>query len=153
MKIIENLSMEAIRALKPKTIYYGANTCWWTHDPADLRETKVDESQLLRTAENFRLNARRPNDPIDEYLERARRTHIHSLPTDPRGGVLFETNDVEAFLKAAEDNSEHYGKHGLRAFMAAHHANCFLNDAGDHWCDTDWEVYNDALDRLDKEKQ
>lgn len=35
----QNISLEEIRASKPKTIFYGANTCWWTHDPSHLNTT------------------------------------------------------------------------------------------------------------------
>ena len=54
--------------------------------------------------------------------------HLRELPSgipcDPRGGVLMQTDDIEGFLKAAEDNPDYYGRNGLRTFMAAHHMNC-----------------------------
>lgn len=36
--IVRRITLEDIRALspKPKMIFYGANTCWWTHDPNHL---------------------------------------------------------------------------------------------------------------------
>lgn len=108
-------SIADVRAAKPSTIYYGANTCWWTHDPKHLR----------------RLPPTR-----------------HGLPCDPRGGMLFETDNVEKFLSCAEAATEHYGRHGLRAFIAAHHDNCRTED-GRPWCAESWEHYNAAIDRLD----
>lgn len=150
MTIIENLEMGHIRDLKPKTIYYGANTCWWTHDPRHLGSTKSSEGEIITSAKMFRLNSSTPDEPLDEYIERSRRAHSTGLPCDPRGGMLFETDDVKGFLQAAIDNADYYGKHRLRAFMAAHHSNCF-SDLGctRHWCSKDWKDYNDALDRLD----
>lgn len=110
-------TIEAVRAAKPRTIFYGANTCWWTHDPKHLA------------------------------------THggPSGLPRDPRGGMLFQADNVEAFLSTAEAEAKHYGRHGLRAFMAAHHDNCRLED-GQPWCEESWEPYNAAIDRLDAMK-
>lgn len=113
--IFENITLADVRAAKPKKIFYAANTCWWTHDPAHL--------------------GRKPDS---------------GLPCDPRGSVLFETEDVEGFLQAAEAHPEHYGKHGLRAFLAAHHQNACLN--GRPWSAGSWDSYNSALDRLDLQK-
>lgn len=116
MEIIERVTLEQVREAKPAMIYYGANTCWWTHDPNHLSRT----------------------------------TGV-GLPCDPRGGVLFETDDIEGFLKAAERNAQHYGRHGLRAFMAAHHLNCILSLSEPRpWCSPDWLEYNEALDALDQ---
>lgn len=115
MEFTNLITIEKVRAAKPKRIYYGANTCWWTHDPQHLGTTTTS-----------------------------------GLPCDPRGGVLFETDDVEGFLKAAEDNAAHYGRHGLRAFVAAHHLNCILSFSGCRpWCSPNWEDYNAALDLFD----
>lgn len=119
MEVIENITIEDIRNLKPAMIYYGANTCWWTHDPMHLGRT------------------------AGEY----------SLPCDPRGGVLFQTEHVEGFLKAAEDSATHYGKHGLRAFIASHYLNCVLDlQTLRPWAGTTWNEYNEAIDRLDLRK-
>jgi len=106
------MTLEDIRAAKPERIYYGANTCWWTHDPADL--------------------SRHPE---------------AGLPCDPRGGMLMMTDDVEGFLSAAEANPEHYGKHGLRAFLAAHHRNMTRSRADVRpWCFRTWAEYDAVLD-------
>jgi len=77
-------------------------------------------------------------------------TNASGLPCDPRDGVLFQTEDVEGFLKAAVENPGHYGRHGLRAFVAAHHLNCQLSeDDSRAWCMPTWDEYNEALDILD----
>src|SRR5262249_15436648 len=113
-----NITIADVRDAKPATIYYAANTCWWTHNPAHLG--KLPDS---------------------------------GLPCDPRGSVLFQTEegDAERFPTSAEANLNHYGKHGLRAFMAAHHQNAHLN--GRPWSARRWDSYNAVLDRLDLGKQ
>ena len=69
------------------------------------------------------------------------------LPCDPRGGMLMETPDPEAFLKAAEEEPETYGKHGLDAFVAAHNDNCVVSPVDRrNTCLRTWEEYNDLLD-------
>lgn len=102
-------------------IYYGANTCWWTHDPAHLYRTK-------------------PLGPMR-----------HSLPCDPRGGMLMETDEPLRFIAAAEAAPTHYGSHGLATFMAAHHSNATIYDAAlattRPWCVADWAAYNRAISR------
>ena len=71
------------------------------------------------------------------------------IPCGPRGEVLFETDDVRGFLDMAEAQPEHYGRYGLRAFMAAHHLNCVVSlDDRRSWSAETWDEYNDALDRL-----
>ena len=61
--------------------------------------------------------------------------------------------DGETFLKAAEYNPSQFGRHGLRAFLAAHHQNCYVSfDDLTHTSAQTWGEYNDALDRLDELK-
>lgn len=142
MVIKENVTLEQIRALKPKKIFYGANTCWWTHDPNHLGSVKASPGEIAAAAKMFGTTAKA----------------VRGVPCDPVGGVLFETENVEEFLKAAEDKTEHYGKHGIRAFMAAHHSNCFAAPLQftlppihelPHFASQSWDEYNEALDRLD----
>jgi hypothetical protein len=154
MWIVEQITFEQVRMAKPEMIFYGANTCWWTHDPRHLSQTPpASEAEVRSIAETFRLNSDRKDAPLEEFLERARRSSAHRLPCDPRGGMLFQTDDVEGFLNAAVQNATHYGKHELRAFMAAHHQNCILSlDNPRPWCAREWQSYNDALDRLDQVK-
>lgn len=71
------------------------------------------------------------------------------LPCDPRGGMLFETDDVDGFLNAAIESPNHYGEGGLDVFMAAHHENC-VRTYPDHigwypWCFRTWGEYADAM--------
>lgn len=162
MIICENVLLEDVRAARPTAIYYGANTCWWTHDPSHLRTTGVTEEDVMRSARNFRANSSTKDAPLGPFIERARKAHGRGLPCDPTGGMLFQTDEVEKFLAEAERNVEHYGPHGLRAFMAAHHSNCFAVDPGSvatpviirnelkHFASPDWLTYNEALDALDR---
>lgn len=108
------ITIQQVRDAKPEMIFYGANTCWWTHDPEHLCKH--------RTA---------------------------GLPCDPRGGMLFQTDDVDKFFESALANPEHYGRHGLRAFEAAHHLNMRVG-IRDHrsTCFQEWEEYNAAIDEF-----
>jgi hypothetical protein len=106
------ITIENVREASPERIYYGAQTCWWTHDPAHL--------------------CKEPST---------------GLPCDPRGGMLLQTDDVEGFLKAAESNPTNYGKHGIVAFMAAHHLNTTVGPSDVRsTCFTSWDDYNRILD-------
>ena len=66
--------------------------------------------------------------------------HGLSLPTDPRGSVLFQADNPKAFFDAAKNKPEHYGKHGLDAFMSAHSMNCNTSFSN-------WDSYNELLDK------
>jgi len=74
------------------------------------------------------------------------------LPCDPRGGMLMQTEDWQKFLATAEQKSDHYGRHGLRAFEAALHGNVLvLSHRTGKWvptCFTGWEQYNLLLDHM-----
>lgn len=67
-------------------------------------------------------------------------TKKSTIPCDPSGSPLFQTDDTLGFMKAAESKPEHYGKHKMDAFMKSHHQNC------DGHCFMDWSKYNDVLD-------
>lgn len=123
-KIEQNITIDQIRALKPKMIYYGARTCWWTHDAAHLGKTPP-------LPENFR-----PKGATSDFGA--------GIPCDPRGGVLFQTEDVEGFLSQAENNASKYGENGIAAFIASHHLNCKTNK-GDHTCFTSFQEYNNII--------
>lgn len=66
------------------------------------------------------------------------------LPMCPRGSLLMmdEENKGVKFLEAAENNISHYGKLGLKTFMAAHNDNCrtYL-ERGEPWSFRDWSDY------------
>ena len=79
------------------------------------------------------------------------------LPCDPRGGMLFQSGegDLDKFLKSAESQPEAYGKHGIRAFLAAYHG------VVEVWngqkllptCLDNWDAYNELLDKHDANKK
>lgn len=69
------------------------------------------------------------------------------LPCDPRGGVLME-QDAETFLADAEANPDHYGKHGLEAFISAHNDNCVVSKLDPrNTCLASWDEYNELIDQ------
>lgn len=73
------------------------------------------------------------------------------LPCDPRGGVLFETNRPEDFMKAAVSNPAHYGKHKLRTFLLAYHGCVLVNTIDRGWrptCLNTWKDYDELIDQL-----
>lgn len=117
-------TIDDVRAAKPRMIFYGANTCWWTHLERDLSLTSSAEIE------------------IDGRMVR-----IDPLPCDPCGGMLLQTYDIEGFLRAAEASAAHYGKHGLRAFEAAHHGNVVISREDQRpTCFESWADYNRVID-------
>lgn len=73
------------------------------------------------------------------------------LPVDPRGSVLLETDDPRKFLRGAESNPTHYGRHGVATFMASHAKNSRTygpNGETQSWSESSWEAYAQALDRF-----
>lgn len=76
-----------------------------------------------------------------------------SVQRCPAGGLIFMERDWEGWLEAAKDNPAHYGRHGLNAFVAAHHANCRRGGDGKPFASARWGDYNDALDALLEEER
>lgn len=72
------------------------------------------------------------------------------LPCDPRGCTLLQTDNIEGFLKSAVENSDHYGKYGLTAFVLAYHGNIIKPD-GSPTSFRRWDDYNQLLDEKEKE--
>ncbi len=73
------------------------------------------------------------------------------LPCDPRGSVLMG-GDLGGFLEAATGNVAHYGKHGLRAFMATWHGVIQRTDGRVvvPWSASTWDEVNLLLDEFDE---
>lgn len=109
-------TIDELRARKPKMILYGANTAWWIAD--------VDLDRL--------------NGKYDTGGDQG-------IPCDPRGGVLFQTDDIDGFLTAALSDPTHYGPHGAEAFILAYHGNV-LTDEGKATCFEGWTTYSELLD-------
>lgn len=113
----------------PPMIYYAVSSCWWTHNAEDLDRLP-----------GGKLTINRPGGGEEEI-------ESPGLPCDPRGSVLMQTDKPEEFLAAAKKNPSHYGRHGLDAFMAAHHDNCYLSRRDQrHWSFAGWDEYNDSID-------
>ena len=69
-----------------------------------------------------------------------------AIPCDPRGSVLRQTGmDLMDFIEHAEAQPDHYGKHGILTFAAAHHGNV-LTDDGRPTSLTCWEEYDALVD-------
>lgn len=74
------------------------------------------------------------------------------LPCDPRGGMLMECHEPLDFLTQAEQNPEHYGKHGIKAFMAAYHGGVRIKASGLPTCFDGWDKYNELIDEFDAQQ-
>ena len=71
-----------------------------------------------------------------------------NLPCGPRGEMLLETDKPLDFIKQAEENPDHYGRHGLEAFLAAYHGHIITED-GLPTSFESWDRYNDIIDEFD----
>jgi hypothetical protein len=69
-----------------------------------------------------------------------------SLPCDPRGSMLMQA-PAKRFVENAKQNAEHYGKHGLLAFMAAYHGNVVTEEFNLPTSLQSWKEYNDLIDK------
>jgi len=72
-------------------------------------------------------------------------TSAVGLPCGPRREMLLETDNPLEFIEAAEKNPDHYGKHGLDAFVAAYHGNVVTRD-GRPTSFEGWDKYNELID-------
>lgn len=105
-------------------VCYGMRSCWWAEH-------------------TFYALPKQPGD------------RLPGLPVDPRGGPLMqvdgrstfggERHDPLEFIRMAERNPSHYGRHGMAAFIAAYHGNV-LDEHGNPTCLRNWEDYNRLLD-------
>ena len=99
-----------------------------------ITEIRADDPKCIFYSIRTCWWTHRPGD-----LGRLRETNI---PCDPAGGVLLQTDDIDGFFKSARDKPDHYGRHRLRAFMAAHHSTGVGPFIG-------WDAYNNALDSFE----
>lgn len=75
-------------------------------------------------------------------------THDPQHVKNDLGDILIETHQVEDYLQEPEKNPDHYGRHGIEAFMAAHHLNCVHSEENpESWAFCAWDEYNDMIDR------
>lgn len=110
-----------------RMVFYGINTCWWA----------ISWAQLYRTRpQTLTINGRQ--------------IASDGLPCDPRGGMLLQGDNVDLFFDSAVNNSAHYGKHGLRVFLAAYHGNVVVSQTDPRpTCFSSWDDYNRILDEHD----
>lgn len=127
---------------KSRMIYYSSRTLWWTHLDEDLKES----SQKGMIAAAARHDAFMKRTDVSE-AEKQRLNSLYksaskvsTIPMDVTGATLFMTDKVHNWIKQAELKPEHFGRHGLEAFMKAHHQNC----GGNAW--PVWEYYNLLID-------
>lgn len=73
------------------------------------------------------------------------------IPASPHGSVLMQT-EISNWINGIEEKKDHYGKHGIKAFMSSYHGNITLNG---NPCaimpdpDSDksiWDLHNDLID-------
>ena len=86
------------------------------------------------------------NSPVHQYPPSV----VPRLPCGPRGEMLLETDDPIGFIRAAEKNPAHYGRHGLRAFVAAYHGNV-TTEGGLPTSFESWDEYNKLIDSVTEE--
>lgn len=119
------------------TVWWAVHTVWWTTHPEHIWTTAVVHGKRPTRAEREQGQIAGIANPIG------------GLPCDPRGSVLLQ-GCAWKFIGAARENPDHYGKHGLRAFAAAHSANTIESlPSPVPWSTDAWAEINAALDRHD----
>jgi len=108
---------------KVKTIYYSTKTVWWTHDEKDVEEATIKGKKAL--SRNIRKEIK-PD--IPEGQKKVLKAHLQSLkdtpiPFDPFGSPLYKMDAPKEYIKQAEENPDHFGKHRLDSLMLGHHKN------------------------------
>lgn len=119
-------------------IYYSSKSLWWTHLDDDVTEsTKIGEEVFERKHRHFMSNIKIPQSEKErrDALYKSIMESEYRPPLSVDGSTLFmftDKKDVLRWISEAEKKPEHFGKHGLDAFMKAHHQNCGGN-ASDKW--------------------
>jgi len=127
---------------KSKRIYYSAGSLWWTHLDSDIEEsTKLGRSCSDEDGKKFMARTDVPESEKQRYkaLRAMADKATVTIPLDPTGGTLYQMDDLTEWVSRAEKLPDHFGKHGLDAFMMAHHQNCKK-------CFSRWEDYNNFID-------
>ena len=126
--IDHEVTMEQIekRLKKTKIVLYGAQSCWWATSWVEVYKHPINQ-----------------------------------LPCDPLGGMLMQTDDgniqsAMQFIESAKSNPGHYGKHGIRAFLLAHHGcvQVISPRTGNKvpTCFGTWGEYNELIDEMENRK-
>lgn len=111
---------------KSKMIFHSSRGAWWTHLESDLEEARNMGMEMQK--ERHREFMKRDDVSEEKKLHMAALMNSltesdHQLPLDPFGCPLFQVDDPAGFIAAAKKNADHYGEHGLEAFVFAHHQN------------------------------
>ncbi len=133
-----------IKSGKSTRIYYSTRTLWWTHLDSDVEEaTKLGRIAMDEDGKKFMARTDVPESEKERYKKLKEMTNKSAvtIPLDPSGSTLFEMYDLMTWITEAEKKPEHFGKHGLLAFMKSHHQNCSK-------CYTKWEHYNNVIDMI-----
>lgn len=112
---------------KSKHIFYSANGLWWTHLPEELEAATQIGKRV--SAERHEKMMNDPNIPEEtktklKGLKAMADKATHTIPMDIEGNVLLQTDKPLEWFNGAISNPNHFGPHGIRAFMKAHHRNC-----------------------------
>lgn len=135
---------QQIDAGKVPLIYYSVNTLWWTHDINDVKEaTAIGSKAFDKSHEEFMndKNISETEKENKEFLYNLCKQNDIEIPCDPTGSPLFQTTDVKQWISLAEAKPDHFGKHGIKAFMKSHHQN---SDGQAH---SKWNKYNEMVDK------
>lgn len=133
---LKGIAERALRTIETKGIVvYAVHTCWWYLCPSDCDlpySLPGEDRDLILTLANGQKKTIKGG----------------AIPCDPRGSVLLQTHDVASFLRAAIEKKDHYGRHGLAAFVAAYEGNVVLPDRATlrPTSVAGWHHYNDLLD-------
>lgn len=112
---------------------YSVNCCWWTSFPDDLGSTESFTQGKLTL---FKANKEGESTTVE--------ADFPPLPCCPHcGSVLFQA-PLKAFIDDAKSVPNHYGKHGIDAFVRSHHRNSST-------CHKSWSAYNDSIDKEQQE--
>lgn len=112
---------------KSKTIYYSANTLWWTHLDSDVEEsTEIGTKRMLKSHKAFMKDGRVPisvRKDRDRLFKMATGSE-HTPPKDVSGSVLMMMDSPLKWVFDSEKKPEHFGRNGIDAFIKSHHQNC-----------------------------
>ena len=126
MAINFNEVMSDIRRGASTKIYFSAKSLWWTHLKSDLIEaTERGHAYKLaiakREGRGVYVRAEGETDPLGEPVK-----------VFPKPGL---------WMKNSSKQAGSFGKHGLRAFMKAHHQNTST------YFSNKWADYNNLIDQ------
>lgn len=123
-------------------IYCSSRTLWWTHLDEDL--TDASETGWKKMIDRHNQMMKDPTIPdLQKQKMQALFKQIKNArfnpPVDPSGAPLFQMEETDKWISEAEKKPDHFGEHGLKAFMRAHHQNC------NNLCFPEWKFYNNII--------